>query len=245
MNAQSYINNYKKFSIGLNFGISIPKGQFGEANSTMLPLANHSQDTNHFAGYAQTGFYMNVNFNYMFTNIIGCSIYIGTSANPYNSALFKSQIDTLYATEFRNSGGIPLISTSGNYFIGQYLIGPFMCIPVSGKLKAEIKLLFGYIFATYPKTDFGTNFELPMPASFKFSFCYSFSGGIEYVVSKTFGFHLNVNYIGSNATYPSYSEQPYGTFKNELFDIPKNMSIMMIEPTLGVSVDFGSRKTKE
>lgn len=226
-----------KIRIGLNVGYCSPSGAFSSTDATKEPvLANHSADSGHIAGYATGGFHFNVNITFMFTPNIGLMLSAGGSMNGYD-------IGTLNANWAAAHGGTSYgINNSGNYYVGEYLIGPYICIPASDKLNVELKGLVGVTGLNYPTLSynssfFGINETGSYTVSNSSEFGYNVGLGLEYMASDAVGFHVDVCYGGTMASYPNHTESYTSGLSSGTYVSPTAMamSVGLLELTVGVS----------
>ncbi|MHB8603590.1 MAG: hypothetical protein ACYC9R_13225, partial [Nitrosotalea sp.] len=178
-------------------------GDYGKIDSAMLPQAYYNQDTNHLSGYAKLGFHFNAYAAYMFTHQIGAMISVGGDLNSYDITTYNSEV----AARYPKSGGTgspPVFTAPKGYYIGQYLIGPYIYIPIDDKLGIEFSVLVGFITANYPEQDY--NYGI-LNGSFTFKnttgFGYRAGISIEYMLNNNIGLHFNLNYYGTSANYSS------------------------------------------
>jgi len=193
-----YLHNLisnKKFSIEVNLGIGIPAGDYG--NTAQVPLP--SSDTTHVNGLASTGFYFNVTAGYLFSPFFGGMVMVGGNLNSFNEGAWQ----TLRST------AIPGITTSvdGNFYIGEYLIGPYASVPASNKVKIEFKALLGLVTANYPLLTqtfpyYGTTVVEVKNIKNSSNFGYYFGAGLKCMVTNNIGIYFNFGYTGSDIGYP-------------------------------------------
>lgn len=240
--AQKPVFKSKKFIFGYDYGTSIPGSDFAKSDVSKLPMSRfYKQDTNKLNGYAKKGFHYDIYFTYKILRHLGITVAVSGDQDNYN-------INTLYAQyiPFFPPNTVA-VSTGDNYYIVQYLIGPYVNItPVHG-LNIELKALCGPTSANYPGLEFFGGPETELYTTQKGSaFGYNAGLGITYMVEEVkeigLGIHLNANYIGANISYPSYSETyytPLNVYLNSsTYSIPKTMTMSIIQVTLGVSLEF-------
>lgn len=256
----------KKFCFGLDIGYSSPSGDFSSTNQTKQPIVLYpSTDTTHIAGYAKGGMHFNAYATYMFGPHVGAMLSIGGSLNKYDVSTLNSEI---YAISIANGPGwevIPSFTTNKEYFIGQYLIGPYIQIPLTNKLNLEFKGLFGLTSSNYPTLSYSSSFIISTYGqietwatsnSYKtsLSFGYNIGAGLKYMITDVLGLHFNLCYGGAAASYSSYTETgttaisavTYGSSTipgstsqiNVTHKTPTTMSIGLIEVTVGASIDL-------
>ncbi len=225
-----------KFSIALNFGVGLPLGDYG--NSSQVPFP--ANDTTHANGLALTGFHFNGTASYLFSPFFGGMIMVGGTSNSFNEA----QWQTL------RSQNIPGITTSvnGNFYIGQYLVGPYASIPVNRRIKVEFKALLGFVSANYPQLTqtFPTYYYGATVVEIKTikpsnDFAYNFGVGLKCLLTKNLGLDFNIGYTGSDISYHevdiSYYEAGYYPYTDySIFN--RYMQLGLLEMTAGVSYNW-------
>lgn len=237
-------NAQSKLSFGLNVGYSAPSGDFSSTTPSKEPVvASPSTDTTHIAGYAKGGFHFNVYAAYMFSPVVGGMISIGGSMNGYDIATLDENVVTA-------SGGgassAPVVTASGSYYVGEYLIGPYILIPTPGKLKIEFKALFGLTSMNYPTLSYsesagGFTASGNITVKSASGFGYNIGAGIEYLVTDQIGLHFDIAYGGTTASYPSITQTASETgfpTTTKTQNTAMTMSVGMIQPTVGVSINL-------
>ena len=234
----------KKLSFGVNVGYGIPGGDFSSTDASKQPVVEYpSTDTTHVSGYAKSGFHFNVYGDYMFASVIGGMISIGGNMNSYDVATLNSNVATAY-TKAGFNGTLPAFTVSGSYYVGQYLIGPYVSIPAGSKLRIEIKALVGLTSVNYPTLSysysfFGSPISETITVKSSSGFGYNFGAGIKYMVTDMVGLHFNVCYAGCSASYPSYTATASdGTnSSSQTHNTAMAMSLSEIQVTVGASID--------
>jgi len=229
-----------KFTVGLAVGTTIPLSNF--ANSAA------STDSTHINGAAQTGIHFNATAGYKIYKIIGAMVMVGGNINGYNAP----------------SSGFSVVSPSGPHYIGQYLAGPCVSIPVCKKFFIEARALAGLMTSHYP--ELSSNYSGSLGGFVSSSFTYSYkltsglgfgySGGVgaKYMLRDHFGITLNVTYAGSNIKYSGYTVHEtvtttsiFGAYSNtplpnynttNSYNTPVHMSVGMIAVSAGAAYSF-------
>jgi hypothetical protein len=230
-----------KFSIGLAAGTTIPLGGFAASGA--------ASDSTHINGSAQTGIHFNATASYKIYKIIGAMVMVGGNINSYNAAA---------------SGFAAATVPSGPHYVGQYMAGPYVSIPVGKKFFIEARALVGLITSHYPELTEGTsvsfsgfvgaNVSIDTKLKSGAAFGYSGSVGAKYMFSNHFGLTLNVAYSGSNMKYPSYTIHTVETASSILsafsstplpnvnttttHNTPIHMSLGMINISAGAAYSF-------
>jgi len=229
-----------KFSIGLAAGTTIPLGAFG--TSTV------GTDSTHINGYAHTGFHFNATVGYKIYKMIGAMVMIGGNINSCSPP----------TTYFSGISFTPV--PSGPHYLGQYLAGPYVSIPVGKKLSLEARALVGLITSSYPEitasasgtAGFFGSITASTDTKYKSGAAFGYSGsvGAKYMLGSHFGLTLHVAYSGSNMKYPNYTvhttEISSGYFSTAIpsvnttntYNTPVHMSIGMINISAGAAYSF-------
>ena len=262
-----------KLSFGFNAGAGIPMGDYAKHDSTASPIASSTvrysaahptgytaNDTTKLNGFAKTGFHFNVYGQYRIAGPIGIKLSIGGTMNSYDAATFSSAYAKIWAENPSNTGvPAPTWTSSKNYYIGEYLIGPCLRLPAGAKLKIEAQVLVGLVTGSYPSLNSGTlsvsgpgysdsYTETYSTVSSVSAFGYNFSAGFEYKVAPLIGLHLNAGYTGSSFSYANYtvaqttSQTVFGVTSTnsstQTYNVAKTMSMGILAITLGLSVDL-------
>lgn len=232
----------KKIFFGYNYGQSFPKGSLAKATQSTLPKSGLiGQDTNKLNGYALQGTHFDIYAGYKFIPQLGIMLSVYEDQNPYDINTLYSQYVSFFPPN------TVAVSTGDNYYTIQYLIGPYINIHLYKKLGIELKLLAGPTTSNYPSiVYFGLVKDLLYTIQGGSGLGYNIGGGIRYTVVNAgiFGLqlHLNVNYAGSNITFPYYSITSYTPtnvyIASSTYNIPKTMSLNMLQATLGISIEL-------
>ncbi len=179
-----------KFSIGIAAGTTIPLQDYSNTGK--------GSDSTHITGSAQTGIHFNATIGYNVYKIIGAMVMVGGNINSYNGA--TSSLGTA-------------ITPSGSHYVGQYLAGPYISIPIGKKFFIEARALVGLMTSHYPElsssysASFGsfasTNISYDLKYKPGTAFGYSGVVGAKYMLGNHFGITLHAAYSGSNMKYPS------------------------------------------
>ena len=213
-----------KFTVGASFGLAMPFGDLGNYKHRPDPA-----DTATVDGAAKLGFHFNVNASYMFTENIGAVLFIGGNIHSFDAAKVTSA-DSIPTT-------VTLSGTS--YYIGQYMIGPMFCFPISDALTFEGKLLGGLMTVGYPvTTTTGNGFFGTSAIGATSAFAYGAGVGVKFKLTDMFGIRGGVDYIGSSQnikTMVSTSSFNPGSFSSST---NRTMSASLININLGVALSF-------
>jgi hypothetical protein len=266
-------NAQSKFSFGVNIGQGIPMGDYAKHDSTQLPLSHYTtrknstypkgynaNDTNQLNGFAKTGFSFNVYGQYMIVGPIGIKLMVGGTMNSYDIATYNSIYTKIWNESSPGASSYTYTWTAGkSYYIGQYMLGPCLKLPVSGKLRIEGQILAGLVTGSYPTLtgDYSYSGHIPglsesgtqtYTISSGSVFGYNINAGIEYMLIKIIGIHLNVGYTGSSFSYPTYNivntqTQTLGGYTifstlTQNYNVAKTMSMGLLQITTGASIDL-------
>jgi hypothetical protein len=236
----------KKISFGYNYGTCITKGDFGANNTTKLPMSRLTKnDTTKLNGYAQTGFHYDVYVTYEFIPHLSAMLAVYGDQCNFDINTLNGQFGRLngYTSSTYD------VVTGDNYYVVQYLVGPYVNPRILGSLHFEVKLLVGlttdnypgisYIFSPNLPTANYTNYTYPKG----YGFGYNFGGGFNYgaVIGPIgLGAHLNIDYEGATVSYSYYNVTHYSpnSIAFQTLNNSKTMGINLIQITLGLSVEL-------
>jgi opacity protein-like surface antigen len=187
-----------KSFIGVSVGAGIPMGDYGSIAKQYSAAA----DSNKTKGYASTGFHFNVKAGHLFSDNVGAMIQIGGNMNGFDKADYLSANDLPTSATF----------TATSYYIGSYLVGPYVSFPIGGKLSFDIRALVGLMTASFTQvTNSGTNPGFPplIPATtysdvtkpnLAYCFGYNVGAGLKLNMTDKMGLALGLDYLGGNPT---------------------------------------------
>ncbi|HSY75649.1 MAG TPA: hypothetical protein VK890_02265 [Bacteroidia bacterium] len=186
-----------KLTIGVSVGAALPMGAYGDKKADTADKIADSATIQH--GYASTGFHFDVNAGYLIGGPVGVMVLIGGNMNSYDVATYET-VNNRHPV----SGETFAVKS---YYVGQYLVGPFLALPAGDKLKINIRLLVGLVTASYPtSTITDGSFTDVTTASNASAFGYHFSAGIKYNFSDKLGLAVDLGYTGSSLTYSGYTD---------------------------------------
>lgn len=242
-------DNSKKISLSVNVGAAMPLGAWGSKKTdTTQAVANDSTHIEN--GYAKTGFHFDITAGYLFTNNVGGMILIGGNMNKVDVSTYESV----------NNIKSPDKVTYKSYYVGEYLIGPFLAIPAGDKLKINIRVMGGLVTANTPaETDsystsdnYGT-ISVTDKATGKSGsgFGYQAAAGVQYNLNDNLGLNLNLGYTGSSVAYKkgmteTYSQTGTGAYSsitgsgtNSYYtNLKRTMSVSIFTITAGVTLSL-------
>jgi hypothetical protein len=231
--------NDSKFSIGVSVGAAIPMGAYGSKN-TDTTTAVRMDSTHRQNGYASTGFHFDVTAGYLFSSNIGAMVLIGGNMNSFDASTYQTVNDV------KSSGGVTVTYSAKSYYVGQYLVGPFVSLPAGDKLKIDIRVLFGLVTANTPTE---TETESAGSASQTYTssgnggsgFGYHFGAGIKYNFNDKMGLTFNLAYTGASISYTGYTETGSGSLGNSTFTnttLKSTMSTSLLTATVGIAFNL-------
>lgn len=235
-NDGSMPNYDHKFSFGFNLGRGFALGDYGNASGSALPLSNFNhQDTGRLNGYAKTGFHYEVFASFDFLSHIGIILQVSADKSSYDMNTLNFQYAGLYP-----SSNVSFYANS-EYYVTQFLAGPKFKLPLSDYCSVELKLLAGYTTVSSPVLTF---YEAKDTVSYSYpsgtGFGYKIEAGIKYVTGEGHvGLHFNCGYAGSLITYPNYTYYSSSAGKpvNITYNVPKTMSVGLLQVTFGISFE--------
>ncbi len=265
-NAQLFLGGEDKgFVVGYSNGVNFPMLDFGRENFSNLPLGKIGNgDTNRLNGYAvgiKTSFHYDFYAAWRFYHHWNVMLMYGEDVNTYDIQSLSAQYHKL------NPQSQIYVTSGDNFNITQFIAGPYYCIPLSptrsnadnGKhhsfhlnplrsnISFEAKVLAGIVSSNYPSVFFiGPGQTTLYSFSEGRGFGYFGSVGLMYYIVDGIGIHLDVNYEGTNITYPNYSilnynnsnTMPPNSYSANTFDSPKVMDIGLLQIIGGVSLEF-------
>ena len=183
-------NKLKRLCFSFTPGIGFPMQDF--AKKSYIPPS----DSSHAVGYANPGFHFEVGVSYLFTNYIGIALQLGGTVCSFNS--------TAYASAY-NVPDTFSVSPDGSHYVAQYLIGPFVSIPVTNTFSCEIKLLGGLVSSIYPQITVAPTNPSPYYQTFQYAHAqnmgYSLSVGGKLKVQENASIVANISYTTSDIVY--------------------------------------------
>ncbi len=224
-----------KLTIGVSVGAGIPMSDFGKKDTT------GQNDTTKRTGWASTGFHFNVTAGYLLGGPVGVMVMIGGNMNSFDVTSYET------ATGFNNNvpSGETKTLTSTNYYIGQYLVGPFLSLPASDKLKIDIRLLVGLVTGNTPtqtesETAGSSNETIVTSGKDGSGFGYHFGAGIKYNFSDKMGLTVNAGYTGSSIAYTGYTDTESGVFSGTHTNttLKQTMATSIVSVTVGLAFNL-------
>ncbi|HTB06580.1 MAG TPA: hypothetical protein VK806_06455 [Bacteroidia bacterium] len=226
----------KKLTFSISAGIAMPLGAFGnKGNDTN---SSDQKDTTHYNhGYAITGFHADLTISYLITDKIGVTALAGLNALSFDAATYKT-VNGVPSTE---------TLTATNYSTWQFLVGPYLELPASDKLKVDIRLLGGMVTNTFPTITQSGSTTVPFFGTQTYSsvysrksgsgFGYSISAGARYNLTDAIGISLNVAYTGSSIAYTGYTQVTNYNSNSSTYNdttLKTTLSLSILTATVGV-----------
>ncbi|MGP8217030.1 MAG: hypothetical protein ACLQQ4_15790 [Bacteroidia bacterium] len=234
--AQADADDGKKYTFGYDYGISLPVGDYAGTSTSKFPLKTGTgQDTAQLSGYAKTGFHYDMYFAYKIIPYVSLMLAVYGDQSNYNINTLNSQYKVL------NPNSIAIITTGDNYYAVQYLLGPYVNIPVNEIFVIEVKALAGLTTCNYPSLDYIGAGQTTLYSFTKGSgFGYTFGAGAKLEVADGLYLHLNFNYAGSDITYSSSSIAVFSgnNYSSTTNSTAKTMGLGIFQITGGVSMGF-------
>jgi len=207
---ETRVKTEKKSFLTLHGGPSFPVGDFGSDNMG-----------NQYAGFAKTGYTVNLNYGYLFNKNAGL-----TASAFYNSFGTKQ-----FALSFlEGSGGTVTLDMDHWKFYG-LTAGPLMSFDVSKNIYSDIKVMAGMVNANSPKISYSGI----VMANGDWSWAPALQGGI----SLRMGTGSNI-FVFVNADYmymkPKFS-YTYTDENDQLVkeDIRQKMSVVNVSAGIGIN----------
>jgi len=222
----------RRFLISCSIGVdaSIGLGQYG--SSAPLP----ARDSSHLHGYSELGFYFDVSVGYQITNVIGIMASLNGNFDDFNTVAFQNA----YANSAANPIAEGEVTASGNYFLTQYLAGPFFEIPCSKKKLSTIciKLLGGPMHCNYPTLTSTEAYTYTQTIPNGSGFSYRIGLGYETYTSQKVRFSFNVGYSWGTLTYSSETFTQVGQGIDETYTShsSRTMSVGLIQLSTSVII---------
>jgi hypothetical protein len=196
VNAQNgKMKNDKKFFLDLNGGPSFPAGVFASTTNT-------NTDTD--AGFAKSGFNINVDFGYQISDNIGIA----------SKALYAN-----YSLDIDAFNQPNLTADHWQYY--GFVVGPMLTLPVTDNAKVDVKAMGGAVYANSPAVkqsgviiadqDWSAAFAMQFGADFRYNFKNNFFGlvNVDYSYMKP-SFTITTGTDGGSIT--TTQDQKMGAF---------------------------------
>ena len=167
------------------------KGFIGGAIGFAIPASHFSESGEEEAGYATSGFNLNLNFGYKFTDNFGVAILISGNGNPMD------EDEVLKDAGILNSGVLdsdPWL----NYF---FMVGPLLSIPKE-KVDFDFKGYLGGCSTISPEFTLSTlGQSITQESSIGTSLSWGLGYAMRFRLSEVVGISVNLDYLHSNPEF--------------------------------------------
>lgn len=222
----------RKFTFTASFGSNIALGAYGRKDS--IPV----HDTTHINGYSDLGFYFDISAGYQITDVIGLAVMLNGNFDDFNTVGYENAYEGNTAKPLAAG----TVTTSGSYFLVQYLVGPYFEIPASANKLSKIciKLMAGSMHCNYPTISnmegYSNTYTQSVTSGSGFS--YRIYAGYEVYASEALRITFGAAYSGGNITYNSVTSTLSGPGVNYSYtsNSARIMSVGLIQISTGVVV---------
>lgn len=222
-------NENKKFIIDITMGPAIPLSDYARTNVKNCFWDFTSVDSTHLQGFAKTGFNFNITAAYLFSEYFGIKLTLSYSSNLFDVNTFSATIAHPAYT-----------STQTNYHAAEYMIGPYMSMPLSSKLRLNASASIGLVSLGYPEIIVAVNDTVTDTFDFQggSGFGYCLDAGLEYKISPGIGLLFNIAYSATTISYNGFQETLntagyYPYIVDHSTDTPY-MTTSILKPTIGI-----------
>jgi len=213
--------------MGLSMGPSFPVGDFSKTGD---------YKTN---GYAQTGFDLSFDANYIPTWYFGVGGELLFSSNyPNSDTMLYDLLAELYDLGVRPpQNGVPDFSIE-NWSYVNIMVGPTLALP-AGKIQFNLKTYLGISIIMAPTQTIAIEYETETIAGYSspqsVAFCYSIGSDIIYKLSGNYSIKLGAEYFHTKTDYDveiAYDDD------RKLPVISREVKINSIHTTIGLAYLF-------
>jgi opacity protein-like surface antigen len=195
-------------------GVSFPVGK--KYTST-----DKSDET---AGYAGTGYFIQVNFDYPGKNPVGIGLQYTYQHNPIPSS----------AENIEREGPYPNPLGPGAWSNNYLMIGPVLVMQVH-KLLINARILIGAIVSSSPVFRYIDPVTQQATKNIAFGVGYGLNAGVGYSVSKKIALQMNVSYLGGGPKLSKeYQWQEWDSTTNTYVPQLNEISIKKVVSTLNI-----------
>jgi hypothetical protein len=206
-----------KYFVAFSVGPSFPTGVFAATNL----------DTEPEAGFAKTGFNINLHLGYQIVENFG----IASSLSYSNYKLDETSIK-----KYLVDGGSNNTSMNADHWQDiSFVVGPMGTIKISDKLFADVKGMVGITNANMPVFRFnlaGSSSTLITPEKWSYAFAYQIGTDLRYNFGKNICFFTNLDYVH---TKPFWKFDVVSNGTTESFRVEQNMGAIDLNVGLGVT----------
>ena len=180
--------------------------------------------TDENAGYAGTGYFIQVNFDYPGKNPVGIGLQYTYQHNPILA----------FAEDIVMEGSDPNPIGSGSWSNHYLLFGPVLVKQVH-KLLINARILVGAILSFSPVFRYYDPVTRQTTKNMAYGFGYGFSAGVGYSVSKRVVLQMNISYLGGGPKLSKeYTSQVWDTTINTNVSLLTEISIKKIVSTMNI-----------
>lgn len=236
-------------SLSLLFGIFQAVSQnscVGLSMGPSLPFRDFQRSTNYFnTGFAQPGFHLNFNGNYIPKRLLGFGGSFSFITNMTDDSTSKTIIlayikdNQLAPVEFPEDAEINY--SSGFWSSVGLMIGPTLTIPLD-KFQFKLKSFVGLTIVYPPEKNLDVEYQPYIYKSFSdgqtVSFSYCLGAGLAYEIKKNYNLVLETIYEVSHPRFNTNSEFYDGEVFTSLPTISNNLKIETISIAAGISYVF-------
>ena len=218
----------KKGFFSVSAGASLPVGKFASCSST--------DDQACMAGQ---GFAFNLAAGYKIAGPVGVMIRGEQHRNSVNTV---AMIDALY-----RSSTDSWTAKADNWSIMTVMAGPYVSIPVSGRLSVDARLLAGRALAVLPNTSMAGTFghtEVSMKTTGSQSTAMAYGGGLSlrYRLGRSTAVNLNADYSRADFTFNDLTSTTKSSNSvSGSSNYSSDRTIGVVSVSAGVVVLFGTR----
>lgn len=228
-----------KLTIGISVGAAIPLSDYAKHDTTHGYSVGGARgyDSTSRAGYAQTGFHFDVTAGYLIGGPVGAMVMIGGNMNSFDATDFESE----------NNIKSPATFSSTSYYLGQYLVGPYLSLPAGDKLRVNIRALVGLMTCNTTTMTYNNGQSGALAANGTYSgnggsgFGYDFGLGIKFNFNDKMGLLVNLDYAGSSIAYTGYVESTTDTFGSSTYTnttLKSTMAVGLFTASIGIAFNL-------
>ncbi|MCX6244931.1 MAG: hypothetical protein NTU98_09520 [Bacteroidetes bacterium] len=195
-------------------GVSFPAGS----------AYTSTDKTDESAGYAGTGYFIQVNFDYPGKNPVGLGLQYTYQRNPILAS----------AEDIVMEGSDPNPIGSGNWSNHYLLLGPVLVRQLH-KLLINARILIGAIVSFSPVFRYYDPMSQQTVKNMAYGFGYGLSAGVGYSVSKKVALQVNIGYLGGSPKLSKeYQWQDWDTTTNKNVTHLNEISIKKVVSTINI-----------
>jgi hypothetical protein len=218
----------KKVFFAVSAGASLPVGRFASCSS--------SDDQACMAG---NGLAFNVSAGYRVAGPVGLMIRGEQHRNSVNTG---AMLDALY----RNDSDV-WTAKADNWSIMTVMAGPYVSIPLTGRLSVDARLLAGRALAVLPNTSMSGTFgrtEMSVKTTGSQSTAMALGGGLSlrYRLGRSTALNVNADYSRADFTFTNLtSTAKSNNSVSQSSNYSSDRTIGVVSVSAGVAVLFGTK----